>query len=100
MRMTVYFAGGMYGPEEKKRFEYVRRSTADASALPYLTKNPDGLRMTEHHASLYRLTPDLHSAILVDRRNDLEGKNPPEVDLTEEQAGMFREAIRKRYFFA
>lgn len=93
----VYFAGGMYGPEDDKTFG-IARPDSDG-ALPYVTLRPDGLRTTSHHASLYRLSPDMGSAVLVDRRYDLDHENPEHVDLTPAQTALFRRAVAENCFY-
>lgn len=93
----VYFAGGMYGPEDNRTFDFARPGSG--GALPYVTLRPDGLRTTSHHASLYRLSPDMGSAVLVDRRYDQGHENPERVGLTPAQTALFRRAVDGGRFY-
>lgn len=93
----VYFAGGMYGPEDDKTFDIARPGSD--GALPYVTLRPDGLRTTSHHASLYRLSPDMCSAVLVDRRCDQSLENPEHIGLTPAQTALFRRAVTGNRFY-
>lgn len=95
----VYFAGGMYGPEDDKKFDFVRAGSSGPDVLPYVTLEPDGLRTTSHHASLYRLSPDMCSAVLVDRRCDQGLENPEHVNLAPAQTALFRRAVAGNRFY-
>lgn len=95
----VFFAGGMYetgNPADPVEFRMVHASGNDR---PYLTKRFDGLRTTAGHASLYMLAPDGKTARLVDRRYDLDGKNPDAITLTVKERNLVEKAVRDRYYF-
>lgn len=95
----VFFAGGMYetgNPADPVEFRMVR---ASGDGRPYLTKHPDGLRTTAGHASLYELAPDGRTARLVDRRYDLDERNPGKVTLTAKEQTLVEEAVRDGYYF-
>lgn len=77
---AIYFAGGYYHPVEvqkcpngigeirtartdkPKSFEAVRPTV---SYLPYITRSPSGLKLTRHHANLYKLSDDGKTAHMV-----------------------------------
>lgn len=106
MADAIYFAGGFYhshyewGPLGKRvdirEFGMVSPS---GKGKPYLTKNPKGLRLTSHHANLYRLSEDGKRATMVDNRCGGVGLGRHTVALTEEQQRLIQESIRTNYFF-
>lgn len=96
---TVFFAGGMYetgNPADPVEFRMVHTSGDDR---PYLTKHFNGLRTTAGHASLYALAQDRKTARLVDRRYDLDGRNPDKVTLTAKERTLVEKAVRDEYYF-
>lgn len=93
---AIYFAGGMYGPADNKEFGLVH---CTGEARPYLTKNPNGLKLTAQHANLYVLCADGKTAKMVEYRTPLASR-VQQVTLTEEQQAAVRTAIDTGYFFS
>lgn len=89
----IYVAGGLYG--DPATFQLVR--AGHGNDRPYLTKRPNGLRLTAHHANLYALKTDLSEAVLSDYRQG--PGRALRVKLTEEQKNMIRKSIETNYFF-
>lgn len=85
----IYFAGGIFGDKpETQEFKLVHPTGIPEVA--YVTKNPDGLKTTSHHASLYTLDDDNQTAIRVALRSD----NAPErIKLTDKQLKMLQNGI-------
>lgn len=70
-----YVAGGMYLTEQKelrvfhiKEFDLVRPSGKQPC---YITKNPNGLALTSHHASLYGIKETDDGYMLTRVRHDI-----------------------------
>ena len=89
MDQTVYYiAGGMYHHygcgmhrlSEEEHFAAIHPT----NGIPYLSKNPNGLRQTADHASLYRLSDDFNEASLVDYRGGGTGHSPARVQIPPE----------------
>lgn len=123
MDNPVYFAGGYYYPEKKmydkrgrvyhisdfdkpRQFDLV--SSTGGKDLPFLTHNSNGLKLTSHHANLYRLNDDMKTAKMVQHRcmavSDIkshEGVTYAELDvsLSEEQIERIKNAIEADYFY-
>lgn len=99
---AIYVAGGRYGVGKNKKFKLVH---ATHDPRPYLTKNPNGLLTTKHHASLYEILPGsiqippYTQVKLIDRRCDLNHENPECAILTDLQIKAVREAIKDEYYF-
>ena len=95
----VYFAGGMYGCESADGMAFDLVHPSPGNELPYLTHDPDGLKSTSHHASLYKFNPSDGSADLVQARMQGEGDSPKHVKLTDEQTRRIQESIKNNYFY-
>ena len=101
MSGNIYFAGGFMedpkNPNGEKIFSIVKPS--GDGELPYLTYSPNGLRLTAHHANLYRLSDDGKKAMLTDLRcPQVDGAGS--VKLTEHQQEALRKAIEAKRFYA
>lgn len=98
---TIYFAAGMYCNQHQQSdnltFKLVHAGSADPR--PYLTKSPNGLQLTSHHASLYALSEDRSEAVLVDPRHGGVAPSPKRVKLSQEHRDLIEQAIRDDYFF-
>lgn len=108
----IYCAGGMYYPTIKRKlkgnletycdvtkpmeFKFIVGSNVDKT---YLTHNSKGLSLTSHHSSLYQITSDLKSALLVDYRHGGNGISPESYELTEEQKKYIQNSIDSEYWF-
>jgi len=100
---TYYFAGGMYhqygcGLEKISEQEHFA-AIHPQNGIPYLTRNPQGLRQTADYASLYRLSEDLWEGVLVDNRNGGSGHSPERVRLSPELRDKIVRGIHDRLFF-
>lgn len=98
---TIYFAAGMYHEHNQQSdnltFKLVHADATDPR--PYLTKSPNGLQLTSHHASLYTLSEDRSEAVLVDPRHGGVAPSPRRVKLSQEHRDLIEQAIRDDYFF-
>ena len=99
MKNTIYVAAGMYlmyGQPETREFKLVCSSAKPK--MPYLTRNPDGLKLTGHHANLYELDLNAGSVTLFKIRNGADPNPPKSVKLTEDQLAAVKLAIDNNNF--
>lgn len=76
----LYAAGAEYdGPAGLTEFKFVRPA---GFIRPYLSKNPNGLLTTKHHAGLYELDMENKIATLVREPDGSDVKCPKTVKLT------------------
>ena len=123
MNQPVYFAGGYYYPTTKKKDKsgelYTVAITTEPRQfglvhgcfkdwMPYLTHNPNGLKLTTHHANLYRLSDDMKTAKMVRYTcatvaafvNGETGPFPEsEVHLTADHIEKIKKAVEANYFY-
>lgn len=98
---TIYFAAGMYyeQPQQSNNLTFKLVHANNADPRPYLTKSPNGLQLTSHHASLYALSKDRSEAVLVDPRHGGIAPSPRRIRLSQEHRDLIEQAIRDDYFF-
>ena len=103
---TVYVAGGYYdvpGVQLNGRGRLVKFELVCASydKRPFMTKDPNGLYHTGHHANLYRVSPDFWTLTMAQYR--CSNVQPPNwsttVELTEEQKRAVKLAYETGYFY-
>jgi hypothetical protein len=95
---NYYFAGGMYyenGNKNDIHFDAVRST----GGLPYVTKNENGLQLTSHHSSLYRLSDDFTKAYLVYTRNEGVVSSPICIGLSDKLQKEFKQVIELNNFY-
>ncbi|MCX6165164.1 MAG: hypothetical protein NTU73_09970 [Ignavibacteriae bacterium] len=78
-KVVLYVAGGEYREGKKYVFNLVRPT----NGLPYVTIYPSELDLTSHHSHLYKLSDDLKTVILVEKRAD--GLGCPETAILSEE---------------
>lgn len=110
--MDIYFAGGMYYPTEKRTKRGIHGTYcltnkpmsfgmvhAGDKHKPYLTHCADGLRLTSHHSSLYKVSDDMEYASLIKPRNGGNGASPNNIKLTVGQKQSIQNSIDNNYWF-
>ena len=90
-----YFAGGLYKEGDDYYFDAVRPS----NGLPYITKINTGLKLAEHHSSLYQLTTTLWGAKLVDYREGGAAASPTFASLSDELHDEIVRSIESNEFY-
>lgn len=97
----IYFAGVFMvdpqNPKGEKVFCIVK--PYGEKELPYLTRSPKGLRSTEHHSNLYRLSGDGKTATIADFRCPDADCGMKKVWLTERQQEDIQKAIEANRFY-
>ena len=100
---TLYFAGGFYvnptaNGDVKRTFDLCGPS-GDKKRRPYVTENPNGLRVTGDHACLWMVSDDMKTATCVAERCPRVGRYGITVVLSEDQRERIQASIDTNFFF-